>query len=94
MYSRTTWGGPVDPFILVKFLNAKAADGADPIASLIVFQWQDKDLVGIPDENIPGPVSLWAGLIIGSGVMPDLLPFLATGTLHRGIGERRLLQFD
>ncbi|OAQ67361.1 integral membrane protein [Purpureocillium lilacinum] len=54
MYSRTTWGGPVDPFILVKFLHSKAPEKTDPIASLLIFEWKDKDLVGRPDPNYPG----------------------------------------
>jgi hypothetical protein len=51
MYSRKAWGGSVDPFILVNFLkNDKNADG-DPLASLIVFEWQDEELIGIlPDD--------------------------------------------
>jgi hypothetical protein len=56
MYSRQTWGGPVDPFILVKFLNSTIPEGADPIVSLIIFQWRDKNLVGIPDPNNRGRV--------------------------------------
>lgn len=57
MYSRTTWGGPVDPFILVKFLNSTISTGSDPVASLIIFEWRDKDLVGVPDPKYPGIVS-------------------------------------
>ncbi|KAG5988450.1 hypothetical protein E4U54_004660 [Claviceps lovelessii] len=51
MYSRTAWGGPVEPFILVKFSNSTIPKGADPIVSLIIFQWNDKDLVGIADSS-------------------------------------------
>ncbi|QUC22140.1 uncharacterized protein UV8b_06381 [Ustilaginoidea virens] len=51
MYSRTSWGGPVDPFILVKFLNSSKPEVSDPIVSLIIFEWQDKDLVGFPDAK-------------------------------------------
>lgn len=54
MYSRTTWGGPVDPFILVKFLRSSTPENDDPIASLIVFEWRDKDLVGVPNPDAPG----------------------------------------
>ncbi|PHH82275.1 hypothetical protein CDD83_3309 [Cordyceps sp. RAO-2017] len=54
MYSRTTWGGPVEPFILVKFLNSSVPEGSDPITSLIIFEWTDKKLVGVPDPNFPG----------------------------------------
>ncbi|KAF9776496.1 hypothetical protein IL306_005310 [Fusarium sp. DS 682] len=54
MYSKTSWGGPVDPFILVKFLNSSNSDVKDPIASLVIFEWKDRNLVGIPDPNTPG----------------------------------------
>lgn len=57
MYSRTAWGGPVDPFILVKFFNSTIPEGTDPIVSLVIFQWQDKNLVGIPDSSTGGRVS-------------------------------------
>lgn len=56
MYSRTSWGGPVDPFILVKFLNNTAPQGDDPIASLVIFEWRDADFVGIPDPDIQATV--------------------------------------
>ncbi|GAB0137418.1 hypothetical protein EsDP_00005683 [Epichloe bromicola] len=49
MYSRTSWGGPVDPFILVKFFNSSIPEGNDPVVSLIIFQWQDKNLISIKD---------------------------------------------
>ncbi|KAL6862114.1 lung seven transmembrane receptor domain-containing protein [Trichoderma novae-zelandiae] len=52
MYSRTSWGGPVDPFILVKFLNDTATQGDDPIASLVIFEWRDSEFIGIPDPDI------------------------------------------
>lgn len=48
MYSRKSWGGPVDPFILTKFVkNTNTADGdSDPIVSLIIFEWNDEELIG------------------------------------------------
>ncbi|KAF5021674.1 hypothetical protein F66182_6294 [Fusarium sp. NRRL 66182] len=54
MYSRNSWGGPVDPFILVKFLNNSDSGVKDPIASLVIFEWKDRNLVGIPDPETPG----------------------------------------
>lgn len=51
MYSRKSWGGSVDPFILVKFVEGKAPEDADPVTSLIVFEWQDEELIGrMPDD--------------------------------------------
>lgn len=57
MYGRNTWGGPVDPFILVKFLNSTNHEVEDPVASLIIFEWKDQGLVGVPDPTIGENVS-------------------------------------
>lgn len=46
MYSKASWGGSVDPHILVKFKQQPDAEG-DPIASLVMFEWKDFDLVGV-----------------------------------------------
>ncbi|KAM5382619.1 hypothetical protein ACJZ2D_002409 [Fusarium nematophilum] len=54
MYSRSSWGGPVDPFILVKFLNNSQSKVKDPIASLVIYEWKDGKLVGIPDAEYGG----------------------------------------
>ncbi|KAH7182872.1 lung seven transmembrane receptor-domain-containing protein [Fusarium flagelliforme] len=54
MYSKSSWGGPVDPFILVKFLNSSDSGVKDPTASLVIFEWKDRNLVGIPDPEVPG----------------------------------------
>lgn len=66
MYSRKSWGGPVDPFILVKFLNSSVPQAQDPIASLVIFEWRDRDFVGIPDPDYYGNVSVPdAGSMLG-----------------------------
>ncbi|PHH61057.1 hypothetical protein CDD81_825 [Ophiocordyceps australis] len=54
MYSRSTWGGPIDPFILVKFINSTAPQIDDPIASIIIFEWRDRNLVGVADPDFQG----------------------------------------
>jgi hypothetical protein len=59
MYSRKTWGGPVEPHILVKFLPYTGQDETDPIASMIVFEWKDYALVGIQPEDPKAPVKLF-----------------------------------
>ncbi|KAI1327826.1 lung seven transmembrane receptor-domain-containing protein [Xylariaceae sp. FL0255] len=46
MYSRTAWGGPVDPFILTMFPNTTAPADQDAIVSLIIWEWKDSDLIG------------------------------------------------
>lgn len=64
MYSRKAWGGAVDPFILVKFLKPSPKDGSDPpdtTVSLVLFEWQDKNLIGkVPNPERPEevPISL------------------------------------
>ncbi|TWU74775.1 hypothetical protein ED733_006037 [Metarhizium rileyi] len=58
MYSRQTWGGSVEPFILVKPLNSSIPENTDPILSLIIFQWRDSNLVGVlgPDGQRRLPI--------------------------------------
>lgn len=46
MYSRKAWGGSVDPFILVRFAQDTEAGEGDPLASLVVFEWSDEELIG------------------------------------------------
>lgn len=45
MYSKKAWGGSVDPYILVKFMPDSSIQD-DPLASLIIFEWQDEELIG------------------------------------------------
>jgi hypothetical protein len=60
MYSRKTWGGPVDPHILVKFLPVEGTADSDPIVSLVIFEWEDYDLVGVVTPDNPSMVrSYW-----------------------------------
>jgi hypothetical protein len=40
-------GGDVDPHILVKWVKQDVPEGSDPIASMIIFEWKDYDLIGI-----------------------------------------------
>ncbi|KEF53115.1 uncharacterized protein A1O9_11023 [Exophiala aquamarina CBS 119918] len=46
MYSKKSWGGSVDPFILVKFFPDHTEGDSDPVASVIIFEWQDEGLIG------------------------------------------------
>ena len=36
----------MDPFILVRFAQDTEAGEADPLASLVVFEWSDEELIG------------------------------------------------
>ncbi|KAK8058929.1 hypothetical protein PG994_009377 [Apiospora phragmitis] len=51
MYNKKAWGGPTDPFILTKFLGDPIEGDADPIVSLVVFEWKDDQFVGLPIEG-------------------------------------------
>lgn len=47
MYSRKSWGGDVDPFILVKWLKPKDGKPAPTTpVSLLIFEWKDFELIG------------------------------------------------
>lgn len=91
MYSRSSWGGPVDPFILVKFLNT-TAKGKDPMTSLVIFEWKDRSLVGIPDTEL--------GYNVRSPHLPSWVhsltsdAHLATCYLQRRLRQGRQLQQD
>jgi hypothetical protein len=55
MYSRKSWGGNVDPFILVKFVKPDDLPAAeDPVVSLVIFEWSDRPLVGAVVPNKDG----------------------------------------
>lgn len=54
MYSRKGWGGSVDPFILVKFLNKDNNTDPKPVVSMVIFEWKDVDLIGV----LPTPEAL------------------------------------
>lgn len=56
MYSRKTWGGPVDPYISVVFPKQQAEADKDPIVSVVIFEWKDEDLIGVL-ENPDNPAS-------------------------------------
>ncbi|KAF6814397.1 lung seven transmembrane domain-containing protein [Colletotrichum sojae] len=47
MYSRTAWGGPVDPYINVIFMPKEAPEDQDPTVSMVIFEWKDEDLIGV-----------------------------------------------
>lgn len=51
MYSRKAWGGSIEPFILTKFVKTTVSDDSDPIASLVIFEWQDEALIGRNGPN-------------------------------------------
>jgi hypothetical protein len=68
MYSRKTWGGSVDPFILTKFEKTTEGSDPDPIVSFVIFEWHDEKFIGRPRT----PESVEVSLIV---------PTLATALL-------------
>ncbi|KAI1082380.1 lung seven transmembrane receptor-domain-containing protein [Whalleya microplaca] len=47
MYSKSAWGGAVEPYISIIFPNRTIEGDEDPIVSLIIFEWKDQELVGV-----------------------------------------------
>jgi hypothetical protein len=54
MYSKKSWGGAVDPFILVTFV--KEENAGDSTVSLVIFEYEDKKLLGRPIGDDPNEV--------------------------------------
>ncbi|RKF80620.1 Membrane protein PTM1 [Golovinomyces cichoracearum] len=46
VYSRAAWGGAVDPHISINFTKNDTTKEPDPIVSLMIFEWNDYDLIG------------------------------------------------
>ena len=36
----------MDPYIIIKFIPGEIPDDQDPLVSLVMFEWKDKDLIG------------------------------------------------
>ncbi|KAF2240025.1 integral membrane protein [Viridothelium virens] len=71
MYGKKAWGGSVDPFILTTFVKP---DGpTDAAVSLVIFEWNDADLVGKPvDPAKPETRQMYCDeTAIGSGVCSE-----------------------
>lgn len=57
----------MDPFILIKFSKAQTTEG-DPLASLVIFEWNDEELIGEyrssdSDVGVPHAYKLQLGAI-------------------------------
>lgn len=47
MYSKSSWGGADDPFILVRFNKpANVPNNTDPLVSLVIFEWGNHNRIG------------------------------------------------
>ncbi|OAL05506.1 hypothetical protein IQ06DRAFT_212669 [Phaeosphaeriaceae sp. SRC1lsM3a] len=52
MYSKKSWGGQIDPFILVKFIKNgdKNKEIQDPTVGVVIWEWKDSMLLGKPSD--------------------------------------------
>ena len=52
MYSKKSWGGKIEPHILVKFTGKKddIPDDVDATVGVLIWEWQDGDLRGKPHD--------------------------------------------
>jgi len=53
MYSKSAWGGDVDPYISVSFTKVETGD---PVVSLIIYEWKDFNFIGIQNPEMPEEV--------------------------------------
>ena len=51
MYSRRTWGGAVEPFILLALDSLPPDTSGDPIVSVVIFEWNNEEMVGRYDKT-------------------------------------------
>ena len=53
MYSKKSWGGQTEPFIMVKFIKEKDQykDKGDPVVGVVVWEWKDSNLLGKPSDR-------------------------------------------
>ena len=52
MYSKKSWGGDVNPYILTKLNKDPPPDDQDAFVSVVVFEYRDQDLIGVwPSED-------------------------------------------
>lgn len=53
MYSKKSWGGKVEPYIMVKFIDTDKKQPVpieDPTVGVVIWEWKDSDLLGKPDD--------------------------------------------
>jgi hypothetical protein len=69
MYSKRSWGGAVDPFIDVLFVKEEASDAT---VSLVIFEYNDKALLGRPMGDDPDMVCTLCLRLLGLGFMNNV----------------------
>jgi hypothetical protein len=55
MYSKRSWGGAVDPYIDVLLVKE---EGSDATVSLVIFEYEDKALLGRQSGDNPDNVRI------------------------------------
>lgn len=51
MYSKKSWGGKVDPYINVKFIDTqREQEVEDPTVGVVIWEWKDSNLLGKPSD--------------------------------------------
>jgi hypothetical protein len=51
MYSKSAWGGDIEPQITARFTKPEDDTGTDPIVSFVIFEWRDIDYIGVQLPN-------------------------------------------
>jgi hypothetical protein len=53
MYSKKSWGGKVEPYIMVKFIDTDKEQPVpieDPTVGVVIWEWKDSHLLGKPAD--------------------------------------------
>jgi hypothetical protein len=65
MYGKSSWGGDVVPYIQAVFERYEGE--ADPIVSLIIFEWRDEDYIGkLPTPDATKVNRAWRWLSVSN----------------------------
>jgi hypothetical protein len=54
MYSKKSWGGKVEPTIMLKFIETDMEQPGgieDPTVGVVIWEWKDSDLLGKPADR-------------------------------------------
>ena len=62
MYSKGSWGGSVDPFILTKIEKPANLANKDALASFVIFEWRDEPLIGVKKAETATVIHSTGGL--------------------------------